>query len=176
MVFKNGGRKAKNEEWHFSNGDQTDTVNEYEYLGLTFSCRNSFSSHVTKKIAKCKATLIRQFHALKIGNLPFNTALLWFRTVISTKLTYALEIWWPQVTQTCRQKIDSLQSMFLKKYLQLHTRASTLIIHQLCATNKLSDHIDGAPAVNTSPSTPSHQTEATGTWFCSQANNWWFSS
>lgn len=39
MVFKNGGRRKKEEKWYYK-GRELEIINEYKYLGFWFSNKN----------------------------------------------------------------------------------------------------------------------------------------
>lgn len=56
LVFKNGGRPAKNEKW-FLQGNRIEAVNQFKYLGMTLTSGAIFQKHLMEKLAKAKQGL-----------------------------------------------------------------------------------------------------------------------
>ncbi|UYV84141.1 hypothetical protein LAZ67_X001306 [Cordylochernes scorpioides] len=115
MVFRNGGRPARHENWHW--GDTPLTVaSNITYLGYPFTSTNN-----SKKVAlfyKAKANTainatIRLIKKEKINSLK--VALNLFDSVIKSILLYAAPVWAWDNTDI----IDQLQNMFIKNFLNL---------------------------------------------------------
>ena len=53
IVFRKGGFLGKNEKW-FYNNQPVEVVNEYNYLGITFTTKMSFINASIPLIAKAK--------------------------------------------------------------------------------------------------------------------------
>lgn len=64
MVFRNGGKLAKNETWKL-NGTKLEVVNEYKYLGFWFSTRGTFGTHAKNLSNKARLTTNRAWRIMK---------------------------------------------------------------------------------------------------------------
>lgn len=65
MVFRNGGKLAKNETWTL-NGTKLEVVNEYKYLDLWFSTRGTFGTHAKKLSNKARLATNRAWGIMKL--------------------------------------------------------------------------------------------------------------
>lgn len=53
VVFRNGGRRKREEEWEFK-GEKIEVVNEYKYLGYWCTSRNSHERHKREMAEKAQ--------------------------------------------------------------------------------------------------------------------------
>ncbi|CAD6236615.1 GSCOCG00012472001-RA-CDS [Cotesia congregata] len=51
MVFRNGGKGSKDEKWTFK-GENIEVVNQFKYLGYTFTSKHSTRRHVEEMVGK----------------------------------------------------------------------------------------------------------------------------
>ena len=93
MVFRNGGYLRKYEKWFFT-GQRVESVKHYNYLGMLFSSRLSWSPAKSNLAAKATKALhsiqvvIRRFGRMSIAN-SFKL----FDTIVVPVLCYGSEIW-----------------------------------------------------------------------------------
>ena len=93
MVFRKGGYLGRNEKW-FYNNEPVEVVNQYNYLGITFTTRLSFVNTLMPLIAKSKKSIneiLFSLRSLSCSDLKLFTQL--FDSKVFPILSYGCELW-----------------------------------------------------------------------------------
>ena len=88
VVFKNGGKLAKQEKWYYENC-KLESTNSYKYLGVYFTSQLSWSLHANYAAVQAKKVflgILRQIHIL--GDLSMNAFFKIFDVKINPILLY----------------------------------------------------------------------------------------
>ena len=92
VVFKKGGKLAKNEKW-FYEGRKLEITNSYKYLGVYINNHLSWSLHVNYAAVQAQKVLVGTMKQLQIlGEVSMNTYFKIFDTKINPILLYGAEI------------------------------------------------------------------------------------
>jgi len=92
MVSRKGGRLSRNEKWYYGE-DPIQIVNEYKYLGVTFTLTLSLSKHFSSKLTSARYginSLWRKF--IGSEDVPLSTKWQVFETVSRTTITYTGQV------------------------------------------------------------------------------------
>ena len=93
MVFKNGGRLSRHENWTYD-GKHIDVVSKFTYVGVTFTSKLSTNIMAADQSVKAKRALIAVMNSLyKCGQLPSSIFFKLFDTKIKPILLYGSELW-----------------------------------------------------------------------------------
>ena len=123
-------------------GRRLETCNEFTYLGVIFTTRLSSSKHIDYIISKCNTRLGILFNKLPLKDIPFSVVMNTFNVYILSVITYALPIWYPQISNDARCKLNSVFTKFLKRHLGLPYSTNNSIVHFLTETQPLSYTLD----------------------------------
>ena len=118
-------------------GHDIETCIYFTYLGVVFTTRLSVTKHVDHIISKCNSKIGFLFGKLPIKDMPLNVVIDLFNTYVLPITTYALPIWYPNISAGSVKKIDSLYTKFLKRYLGLPYSTNNSIVHFLTHTSPL---------------------------------------
>ncbi|XP_073980661.1 uncharacterized protein [Rhodnius prolixus] len=125
IVFKNGGRQAKNERWSFK-GIKIENVRIYKYLGMYMIPKLSFSHHFREKLSVAKFALnVSYGRLLKSYDVPFSTKHEVFRAVARAIICYGAQIWGFQRYDS----VERLYTFFVKKIFFLPKNTPHYIIY-----------------------------------------------
>ncbi|XP_058977311.1 uncharacterized protein LOC131802012 [Musca domestica] len=115
LIFRKGGRLGRNEKWKF-NGNEIKNVNEYKYLGVTFTPKLSFSKHIEKRTSQSKMAINSTWIDF-LGKKDVNMKMKWkvYEAVCRSVQTYAAQVW----GYSYFDEVDKLQRYFLKKILKV---------------------------------------------------------
>jgi len=125
----------------FLYGELVQKVNEFCYLGFTFSVQLSFSQHGKNVNTKARSKIGLLFSSLPLQNLPLDTVLELFNIFILPTFTYGLPLYISNCSNSTLQSIDATYTKFLKRYLQIPTHSNNAIIYFLTSTIPLSDKL-----------------------------------
>ena len=93
MIFKRGGKLARNEKWYYNN-IAIDIVSNFTYVGVNFTSRLSFYKMAEAMSCKAKRVLVSLLSSLYCYSpLPYKTFFTIFDSKISSVLMYGSEIW-----------------------------------------------------------------------------------
>ena len=93
MVFRKGGHLAREHKWFFK-GNQLQTVNNYNYLGLEFSTKGSWNKAQDNLCISAKKALFSLKKILtKLVDIPVSSSMHIFDTKILPILLYGADIW-----------------------------------------------------------------------------------
>lgn len=115
MVFRKGGRLAKEEDWQFR-GQRIRVVSEYCYLGVTLTPSMSFSKHLQKRnqaAKNCINTTWSKFFSRQ--NISLQSKWKLFLAVCRSIQAYGAQVW----GHALFDEVDNLQLFFVKKVLRL---------------------------------------------------------
>lgn len=143
IVFKNGGKLAKNEKWYFQN-KKIDVVGQYKYLGVTITSKASFNVHLKERVTKAKlglGMLWKMF--MENNNVSFGSKLRVFNTVSRSIACYGAQVW----GGVCHEEIEKLFRYFIKKLFRLPVFVPSVFIYRevnymLIFTHTLKLHLD----------------------------------
>ena len=137
MKFRKGGRVSQLDKFYYQ-GSEVEIVPSYEYLGVIFQTKLSFSQHIKTKKRKALA-VIASLNDLNKTSLK--TAMKIFCMKILPLLTYGMEVISPSLTSSNLEDLDRIKAAFLKKALCLHKSASSTVAHELASTGSLSEDL-----------------------------------
>ncbi|XP_039300385.1 uncharacterized protein LOC120355768 isoform X2 [Nilaparvata lugens] len=125
MVFRKGGRLSRNEKWYYGE-DPIQIVNEYKYLGVTFTPTLSLSKHFSSKLTSARYginSLWRKF--IGSEDVPLSTKWQVFETVSRTTITYAGQVWGYQR----REDVECFNRFFMKRMFGLPQNTPNYILY-----------------------------------------------
>ena len=135
MCFYNGSRP----EFSISlNHVPLDSVNEFNYLGNTLTTRLSSGKHILGLISKCNARMAKLFSCLPLKEIPLPVALQVFRTFITSIINYSLPVWLPHASLSALNRLNSIFTKFLKRFLCVPYSACNGLVHRMTDTTPLS--------------------------------------
>ena len=114
-----------------------ENCNQFTYLGVIFTTRLSAAKHIDYIVSKCRARIGYLFCKLPITEIPLEIALSIFNVYVRPILTYALPIWFPQICESYKSKINSLFTKFLKRFLCIPYCSNNAITHFITQTQPL---------------------------------------
>ena len=137
MIFHKG-RLPKNEtKDYFINSTKLEIVNNFKYLGITFSTQLSFTKHLQNKNAEANARIAYLFSKYKLSLLPISLVMRLFNVYILPLYTYALPIWITNTSVNAVKSANAVQTKYLKRYLGLPKHANNSIVHHITETKPL---------------------------------------
>ena len=93
MVFRKGGFLGKHEKWHLD-GNNIEVVNEYTYLGYTFTTKMSVTKGVDVLAAKGKRACVECVRYIgKLSEISKKCFFKIFDTQVQPVILYSAEIW-----------------------------------------------------------------------------------
>ena len=93
MVFRKGGFLGKHEKWHLD-GNNIEVVNEYTYLGYTFTTKMSVTKGVDVLAAKGKRACVECVRYIgKLSEISKKCSFKIFDTQVQPVILYSAEIW-----------------------------------------------------------------------------------
>lgn len=124
MVFRNGGRISNEEKWYFK-GQDIEIVSEYNYLGVVFTPKLSFKSHVDRRIKQAKNAINSTWNNfLKKDNISLQMKWKIFLAVCRSIHGYAAQVW----GFGHFDEVDKVQRFFLKRILKLPGNTPNYVI------------------------------------------------
>ena len=114
-----------------------ENCNQFTYLGIVFTTRLSAAKHVNHIISKCNAKIGILFSRFPMKSIPLCAALDVFDIYVLPVVTYALPIWFQNITESLKCQLNSLYTKFLKRYLGLPYSSNNAIIHYMSQTSPL---------------------------------------
>lgn len=124
LVFRNGGRLSQQERWVF-NGAPIDIVGKYEYLGVLFTPKVSYTQHIQERSKKAKRYMNGIWQRfLSDKSLDIQLKLSIFKSVVRGVQSYSGEVF----GYGYKDEIDKLQLYFLKHILRLPQNTPTYAI------------------------------------------------
>ncbi|XP_075150786.1 uncharacterized protein LOC142224894 [Haematobia irritans] len=115
MVFRNGGRLSEREKWYL-NGQQIETVAEYNYLGVIFTPKLSFKKHVQCRISQSKRAINMTWkNFLNKNYISLDTKWKLYLAICNSIKSYAAQLWGYEHFE----EVDKLQRYFLKRILKV---------------------------------------------------------
>lgn len=122
-------------------GNVLEQLNEFVYLGISFTTQLASTKHINRMLAKCRSRMAFLFSRLPISDIPLPTALEIFNVFILSIIRYALPVWFPSVTVSSKTKLDSLYTKYLKRFLGLPYSASNALVYRITNTAPLSSSL-----------------------------------
>lgn len=93
MVFRNGGKLARNERWRFA-GEEIEVVKSYKYLGVQLSNNFSFHKHLESKLAAAKGAVNSCWGEVNANRLiPFSYKYKIYKSVSQSIALYGAQVW-----------------------------------------------------------------------------------
>lgn len=133
MVFRRGGRLSRSENWRYGK-EPIDVVNEYKYLGVTFTSTLSLTSHIKNKVSIAKYGVNSVWRRLITNNdVPVSTKRQVFSSVSKAIVTYAAEVWGYQQ----KEELEKLHRFFIKRLLCLPVNTPNYILYLESGENKI---------------------------------------
>lgn len=120
----------------FHYGDQAiERVNEFKYLGVTFSSQLSFSSHLRDINNRARAKIGFLFPTLNLPQLPLPLVLRVFQVYVLPVFEYALPVWNSgSIAKNTWNATNAIFTKYLKRYLGVPFSSNNAIIHFLTST------------------------------------------
>ena len=141
MIFHKGRLPNSDKVDFYIEENKLEIVNEFPYLGFTFTTQLSFSKHIAKANAKARSKIGMLFSKLPIRELPFELALKLFKIYVVPTYTYGLPIWMSNVSKTSLKQINTVFLKFLKRYLGVPDHANNAIVYHITGTSPFSEHL-----------------------------------
>ena len=127
MVFKKGTRLAKKEHWNYGRYN-LETVREFKYFGIIFSCNGLWKKHMKEGTKKARVSSLQILKMCsRCPYLPLSLLLRIYDATVKSALLYGAEIWGPEADAT----VEAPGTYFYKKVLRLPMSASNVGVHLL---------------------------------------------
>ena len=120
------------------NGREVDLVNEFCYLGFTFTVQLSFSKHAQQVTSRARSKCGVLFAQLPLLDLPLGIVLDLFNIFILPVFTYGLPLYINNCPNSALQAIDATLTKYLKRYLQVPLHSNNATVHFVTGTIPLS--------------------------------------
>ena len=121
----------------FYRGEPLESVNSFDYLGITLTTRLSSSKHVDKIVAKCNSRVSLLFSRLPFREAPFPVALDVFNIFILPIICYGLPLWLPKISKEAGKKLNALFTKFMKRWLGIPYCSNNAAVYSICKTPSL---------------------------------------
>ena len=92
VVFQKGGNLIRNEKWTY-NGEETEIVNSFNYLGMVVSSGGTFIKATSMLAGKALKAMNALFSIKKHMQVPINIMFNLFDSFVQPILNYSCEIW-----------------------------------------------------------------------------------
>ena len=132
MIFGKG-RPPKKEKFTMY-GAEIEEVKSFKYLGIKFTVGMSFTEHLVDNCRKALSRMGYLFSKLDLRKFPIELAMKVFRTYIEPILTYGLAIFWGNVSQNAIQRLNAVQSKFLKRWIGIPTASNNAFLYHYTNT------------------------------------------
>ena len=109
-----------------------ENTNTFEYLGVTMTTQSKSSKHIDKIITKCNSRVGQLFSKIPLPEVSLQIAMSVFNCYILPVLTYAIPVWLPETALTQENKLNSLQTKFLKRWLGVPYCTDNSVVYKLC--------------------------------------------
>ena len=126
----------------YLNGSTLERVNEFRYLGFTFTPRLSFSKHANYISARAKSRIALLFSKLPLKYLPLPVVIAVFDTFILPMFLYGLPLWLHSCCQASRNSINAVFTRYLKRYLGIPMFSNNSIVHHITDTVPLINKLE----------------------------------
>ena len=113
MIFSNG--RIHNKPSLNSRGEKLEVVNEYVYLGTTFSSNGSMKAAIEKQIVQANRALFKLRSIASSLNLSIDTQCELYDRMILPILMYGCEVWGTKMSD----RIELFHRRFMKQLLKL---------------------------------------------------------
>ena len=137
MFFYNGSLPQSDGSVFIRDTPLTNT-NKFTYLGFTFTTRLSYSLHAANLCNKAEARIGLLFHRLPLHNLPIQSVISVFNLYVLPIFRYGLFLWFPFCSASSRERINSVFTKFLKRYLRIPKHSENALTHLITNTQPLS--------------------------------------
>lgn len=110
MVFRNGGRLKKEEQWKYK-GTKIETVNRFKYLGYVFATGNNYVPHLKKVAGKFRTAINSVWGISKRAKIEtLSKRLYLMNTIVKAGCLYGSELWgWAK-----REETEKVHRRFVK--------------------------------------------------------------
>jgi hypothetical protein len=126
MVFRHGGFLARSEKWSVD-GQDLEVVNNYVYLGFTFTTTMSLRESANQLAIKGKKAVFKVLRAYSnLDNMTRQTFFKLFDTMIQPILLYASEVWSLLVNDDATEKVHLFAC---KRYLNVAPRTPNKMVY-----------------------------------------------
>jgi len=118
IVFQKKSRKSTTDKYDFSvTNEHIEIVNNYTYLGVTFSANGNFTNHKENLKEKTKRSLFTTHRYLDFLKLPIYIINKLFNTIFSPILTRCSEVWgiYDKSDYSSREKDGPLRCVWVYK-------------------------------------------------------------
>ena len=139
MIFSKGS--CRKDDFYYNN-EKLENVNAFTYLGIVFTMRLSNSKHVKYILSKCRLKIGLLFSKLCLKNIPLSIAINVFNVYVLPIVTYGLPVWYPDISETSKNSINSMLTKFLKRYLGIPYSSNNAITHFITESNPLTVSLD----------------------------------
>ena len=133
MVFKNGGRKNRLDNWSL-NGKEIETVSEFKYLGFIFSSSGKFKKGLDNLSLRAERALNdMKASTQNFNDLEFNMKISLFDSLVKSVVLYGCEIW-----GFCEaKKHETFYLKFLKHTLNVKINTPNCFVYRECNVTPL---------------------------------------
>lgn len=115
MVFKNGGKREKNEKWKYK-GEKIQEVKEFKYLGFWFATGNNYKKHLKETMRKAqKAANVTWGVINRAGRGSKGEKMYLMNTLVRAIMMYGVELWGNGEID----KVETMQARYCKYVLRV---------------------------------------------------------
>ena len=121
----------------FYRGQELECCKKFNYLGVVLTTQLSSGQHMQHIISKCNQRIGYLYAKLPLKNIPLSVAIDVFNTYVLPIVTYALPLWFPKATEELKNKLNSMFTKFLKRYLGIPYATYNALVHFVTGTTPL---------------------------------------
>ena len=119
------------------NSAELEIVNEFKYLGFTFSSQLSFTSHLESLNSKAASKCGYLLSNLKSFNISTQVILDLFACYVLPTYRYGLALWLRKCSGSSIAAMNAVFTKYLKRYMSLPYHANNAILYHLTSTQPL---------------------------------------
>ena len=116
-------------------------TNSFNYLGLMFTPQLSFSNHLESLNSRAKSRAALLFHKFPLLHISIEKLVKIFIIFVVPIYEYGLTIWWHRCSRSSKDQMNSVFTIFLKRWLGVPRWANNAKVHHLCETKPLEDYL-----------------------------------
>lgn len=133
MVFRKGGKRARNESWKYD-GKRIEVVNNYKYLGVLLTSSLSFQSHLAQRLTMSKNSINSIWNRfLGHNKITLSAKFECFNMVVRSIMCYGAQVWGFKEYDV----VENLLKFFVKRILSLPQNTPDYMIYLETGQEKL---------------------------------------
>ena len=139
--YKGSLSNAHKDALFYANGIELEEVKYFDYLGITFTPKLSYSRHIEKINARARARIGQIFAKTPVQNTTLELAIKLFNVYILPMYEYGAAIWTTNVSKEAKKGINRAFLKYLKRYLGVPKSSCTDMTYFMTGTCPLTEKL-----------------------------------